>query len=630
VTGADRSRVRAGWMASLVVLALYGGLGLSVDFKSAAVDLWSDEATYYLMAHSLAADGDLEYRQPDLVRALREFPRGPSGVFLKRGTDVQAVRPSAGPPFVEFVGPPDPDASRLYFGKSFAYPLAAAPFVWLLGTNGFLVLNALLLAAAFFAAYLFTSARSGTAVGLLWASAFVFASVVPVYAVWIAPELFNWSLGVLAYFLWLYKHVAHPASAPAPAWLMRPITDWLAAALIGLLTFSKISNVLLLVPMVGWLLWTRAWMRAGVVMVTWGLSTTLWFGLNVASSGDWNYQGGGDRVTCYGTYPFQQAAEGLEVCDERGRTDALTDVIFDPDVFWTNLRANIVYFAVGRNSGVVAYFVPVVFATGALIVGWRRAASWQWFTLGGIVLQALLFIVTQPYSYFGGGGSVGNRYFMGGYGPAVFLLPVISSAVWVLVVPWIVGGLFMAKLVLNPFQTSIRPGDHAKSGPFRWLPVEMTNINDLPINNQAERVRVWYGDSGAGDPGFQIYYLDDNAYLKEADGLSFWIRGESRAEMIVKTDQPYRSLRLTLSAGAAPTTVTVTLAGKRVELPLAAGQSGTVQLDLGDGFPYKKHGGPTPAWILEIASTGGFAPAVTEGSADRRYLGVRVLPIIVR
>src|SRR5690606_2114893 len=152
---------------------------------------------------SLAFDGDLEYRSEDLERAFREFATGPSGIFLKRGTDVTGVRFTLRPPFVEFPGVPDPDPSRLYFGKSYAYPLAAAPFVRLFGTNGFLVLNTLLLWAAFMAVYLFTSARSGPWVGVLWAGAFVFATVVPVYVVWTTPELFNWSLGALAYFFWL-------------------------------------------------------------------------------------------------------------------------------------------------------------------------------------------------------------------------------------------------------------------------------------------------------------------------------------------------------------------------------------------------------------------------------------------
>ena len=44
---------------------------------------------------------------------------------------------------------------------------------------------------------------------------------------------------------------------------------------------------------------------------------------------------------------------------------------------------------------------------------------------------------------------------------------------------------------------------------------------------------------------FQIYYLDGNAYLRE-DDRSFWVRGESRAEVLIKTDRPFRRLAITL------------------------------------------------------------------------------------
>lgn len=629
MTDADQQiRRRVGWVASLVIAAIYGGLALTVDFKTASGGIYSDEATYYLMAYSLAVDRDLEYRQEDLARGFREFESGPSGIFLKRGTDVTGFRLTARPPFVEFPGVPDPDRSRLYYGKSYVYPLAAAPFVWLAGTNGFLLLNALLLWAAFFVVYQFTSARSGPMVGVLWAGAFVFASVVPVYAVWTTPELFNWSIGTLAYFLWLYKIVSPAATSRATAWLRRPWTDAIAAALIGLLTFSKVTNVLLLVPMAAWFLWRRDWRRAAMVAIVTGVVGAGAFGVNVASSGEWNYQGG-DRATCYGRYPLQQSDLGLEVCGERARSESLANVIFDPEVFWSNLRANSVYFIVGRNSGLLAYFFPTLFAAIAMAVTWRRTEVWQWLVLGGIVLQIAVFIITVPYTYFGGGGSVGNRYFMGVYGAAAFLLPAAATVRW-LIVPWLVGGLFVGKLVLTPFQTSIRPGDHSMSGVYRWLPVELTNVNDLPINTDASRVRIWYGDSGAGDPGFQIYYLDANAYLQNADRQSFWIRGESTAQVLIKTDRPYSRMRLTFSAGPVATTARVRVNGRTTTVPLAAGQSSTVVLSLGPGFPYK-HDRETPAytWIMELSSSEGFAPAVVEeGSIDRRYLGVRVTPII--
>ena len=72
-------------------------------------------------------------------------PGGPEGIFLKRGKEIRLHR-SDRFPFVRWVKREDPVRTRLYYGKSFIYPLAAAPFVFVFGTNGFLVLHALLLA----------------------------------------------------------------------------------------------------------------------------------------------------------------------------------------------------------------------------------------------------------------------------------------------------------------------------------------------------------------------------------------------------------------------------------------------------------------------------------------------------
>ena len=64
----------------------------------------------------------------------------------RRGDAIPTCAFSGGFPFLRLVSSPDPDATRLYYGKSYIYPLCAAPFVLLWGTNGFLVFHALLLA----------------------------------------------------------------------------------------------------------------------------------------------------------------------------------------------------------------------------------------------------------------------------------------------------------------------------------------------------------------------------------------------------------------------------------------------------------------------------------------------------
>jgi hypothetical protein len=623
-TAAPPSYAPGGWLV-IAILCLYGGLALTVDVPRASMGIFSDEATYYMMGHSLAQDGDLTYRREDLVRVWREFPSGPAGVFLKRGKDVIDWGLMLRPPFVWTRAQPDPDRSRLFYGKAFIYPLAAAPFVRVFGTNGFLVLNAILLALVVWCGYLFLHATMRPAIAASLAGAFVFASVVPVYAVWIAPELFNFALGGLAYFCWLYKEVAPPNRIRGRSrWLLGSASDVAAAALIGMAAFSKLPNALLMPPIVLWQIWRRQWGRAALSSAVFALACAGLFGINTAISGEWNYQGG-ERNTFYWEFPFQTADSGFEVGAAKSRDEPLTEIIFDPAVFWTNLRHNLFWYFTGRYSGLVAYFFPALFAMAAFLFAARRRPLWAYLVLAGALAQVLFFVIVTPYTWMGGGGSVGNRYFIGAYGVFLFLTPPIRSAA-LAALPWIVGGFFMAKLVLNPFETSMHPGRYADHGPLRWLPVELSNANDLPINTDTTRVRVWFGDNEEqGDPGFQIYFLDDKAFGREAD-RSFWTKGSSRAQFMIKTDRPMKRLVLTLTAGPVPTRVTASLSGRRQDASLQPGGSQQIAFAMDAGFPYQ---GRWPVWIASVSSSNGFVPIFEGDGTDTRYLGVRVKPTLV-
>jgi hypothetical protein len=265
------------------------------------------------------------------------------------------------------------------------------------------------------------------------------------------------------------------------------------------------------------------------------------------------------------------------------------------------------------------YFFPGLFALAAFLWPGQRRAAWQWMILAVALVEILLILVWIPYNYFGGGGVLGNRYFMNSYGLFLFLLPPLDS-IGAALVPWAIGGLFTAKIALNPFYSSFYPAEHAKTGPLRWLPVEMTLINDLPINTRLERVRVWFGAEHAR---FQIYFLDDNAYGRETD--SFWVRGDARADLIVKTADASTKLRLTCRSGASPITVSVHAAGESTSFGLDPGATTVAELQLPRGFPYQS----TRAWYVTIRVHGGFVPLFTTGANDVRYLGVLVKPELV-
>jgi hypothetical protein len=399
-----------------------------------------------------------------------------------------------------------------------------------------------------------------------------------------------------------------------------------AGLILGLATFSKVSNALMFLPIVAWLLWRRRWRNVVATSAAFGLVAGGLFAVNLAITGEWSYQGGAARSTFYYEFPLQTPTSGFDVGAEKARNETLTEVIFNRSVFWTNLVHNLVYTFVGRYAGIVPYFFPAAFAMLAFLAGVRRRPLWQWLVLIGGLAQPLVFAIGTPYTWLGGGGSVGNRYFMGAYGVFLFLLPPISR-LGIALVPWVVGSLFVAPLVLNPFASSFYPGTYAARGLFRWLPVELTLVYDWPINTDTSRVRVWYGDNpGQGDPGFQIYFFDTNAYGKELD-KSFWVKGESRAEFLIKTDRPMRRLVLTLSAGAVPTDVQATVGGRTQRVSLAKGATQQLFFTLGEGFPYQ---GQWPVWTASVSSSNGFVPALEEQpSDDTRYLGVRVKPTLV-
>jgi hypothetical protein len=635
-----------GVLACAVVLLVYLGVAGSVDFARAAGGFKGDEATYYSLAHSLARDGDMTFQRRDLVRVWEEFP-GPEGIFLKRGAKIEGVSVQASWPFVVFEKSPDPARSRLYYGKAFIYPLVAAPFVWLFGTNGFLVLHALMLAACVGAGYVFLRARGshpGWAAG--FSLIFIFASVVPLYYVWLMPELFNFTVVFFAYFCWAYK-LAAPTEALTgrlEAFLRRPASDYVAAALLGIATFSKPTHILLIFPILAFLLWRRELRRAIVTGAIFGAFVVLLFGANFAITGEANYQGGefGRRSFYSGTgFPF---ANPWETFDNRGvllTTDQVpTDILFHRHTL-TVFGWNVMYFSIGRYSGFVPYFFPGVVALGYFLLGGatrRERFGWQWLTLAGLVGGAVAFLIYMPYTYSGGGGPIGNRYFISFYPLFLFLMPAVRGPRVPLVALGI-GALFTAKLLITPFQSSFNPGEPARSGPLRLLPIELTMLNDLPVSADAGRARLSIG----GQPPLRAYFVDHNAWPPEPEDDSFWVRGAARADVILRaataegaggTRVPLRvrTLQIEITNGLAPNRVTVSSGFNRHTVDLAAEEVVSFDLRPARGVPYRPSIYPTNyVYPLTVRTTAGFAPFLEDptGSADSRYLGarIRVVPV---
>jgi hypothetical protein len=198
-----------------------------------------------------------------------------------------------------------------------------------------------------------------------------------------------------------------------------------------------------------------------------------------------------------------------------------------------------------------------------------------------------------------------------------------------------VSGLFVMPIVSNPFYAATRPADHSKTGLFRFMPTELTMVNDLPVNVQPSRIRQPLG----GTPPVFAYFIDDNAYNREGD--AFWVKGESTADILLRapikpeTDaagvQPATSLvieKLTviLETGPRPNRVTIDTGTQERVVDMAASSQQTIEVDMTHGIPYKYHPDfPTNyVYMVSVSSSTGFVPMFENGANDSRFLGVMV------
>ena len=599
--------MRAGTVLLIVALAA----ALSVDVVKTGYGVKGDEATYVSMALSLAYDHDLTYERRDLDRFFGLYRSGPDGIFLKKGKRL-AFRATSSPPFVQMVKLPDRRDDRLYFAKPLLYPIVAAPFVRVLGLNGFLVLHVLLLFAVCGCGYAFLVARSRPGPALVFTLAFVGATCVPVYAVFLAPEILHFALIFIAYFLWLYKEV----NPGAPAVLRGRGSDIAAAILLGAAVYSKPPNhALLVAPLVLWFWWRRRWFDGFLVGAVSVVGACLLFGLTAMNTGEFNYQGG-DRKTFYTAFPFDGSA--ANVWDRKGTEMSTNDSDSDSVLqdFTNRFTHNVEYFLIGRHFGFVPYFFPGVIAIGLWLFSRERFQPWRVFTFLAVAGSAVGLLILAPYTWSGGGGPPGNRYIVGVYAVLFFLTPPLESSAPALLA-WLGGSLFTAKMLMNPFVAAKFPYQTTERGFARSLPVEVTMANDLPIMLIAgPRAHTWFSDT-------LLYFLDEHAYPPEvidAEGhTGVWIAGDGRADMIMRCEWPIDHLRMTAESPV-PTVFTVSAGGGQSRITLEPGKPVTFDVPAFGVRDLRSY-----AYLLSARSTEGFVEHLRRPeSKDYRNLGVLI------
>ena len=586
-----QARVGLGLVAASLCAA-----ALVVDFPGRSEgQFWSDGATYYSMAWSLAEDLDLRYEVNDLYRVRREFPAGPQGVFLKRASGGLQWDPGAGFPWLHRIGPDEP---RIYYAKSFAHTLFAAPLVALFGTPGLMLTNALAMIVALFLGYALARRREEPAAALAWTLVLLLGTITPLYLIWPQPEILNIALIVAGLWSWARS---------------KPM---LAAVLLGIATYSKPTNLFLALPLgvepllpVPGRSFARGFresLRRGAVMAA---VVVAFYGANAVVTGEINYQGG-ERKTFYDRFPGQERGVTFGNSGFWMTTNQVGPLVegedqnevargSGPPLAAKELRgaffANLGYFWVGRYAGATVYYLPVVAAMLLFLILGPRAREGV-LGLASLIVSYLFYIWLIPANWYGGGGTVGNRYFLNLVPLGFLLLP--RGRAWIASGA---GGLAAAVLLLPifsaPFFYSSHPGRHAVRWPFKVFPAELTMLNDLSFCIEKWRCKQPVGDTigdlhkhWPADPrSYYLYFPDDETegglFDRDAE-RGFRLRPASRAEVILRALEPVRTTTFEVSEGAPGTELRIRVGNGSGRVVLDSKGSGSVTIETALGLLY--------------------------------------------
>jgi hypothetical protein len=587
---------------ALVLLGLAATL-YKVHFPPGPV---ADEAAYTLMAPSLWHDRDLTFDQRDLDRAYRLWDQGPYGIIL----------------FTRDGG------ATMHFGKPYVYSAAALPFYLAFGAQGFLVFNMALYLAMFATAWwlyhrrepapetgfeavprpALAGPRSDGGHAGLFLAGFFFASAAFVYVFWIHPEVFD--MACVFFPLAVWAGVRHRR-----VWGWRELALLAFAGLCYAAAFvSKEPLALLSLPVVVDLLWTRRWRGVLALAAAGLLGLALLVGLQVKLTGAWSPYRGVQRSSFESKYPFE-AQEDLWSAYKGTSYGSWSGL--GPEATPRTFLHDLVYYLVGRHTGLLPYFPFALFALGLYLAGPRGRLGHL--TLAAVAAYVLFFLLLRPWNYHGGAGFIGNRYFAGIY-PVLLFLPTLVRARRALVLPFAAAGLWTAAVVATPLQTITPEATlqaHVRGPTFQALPLELTLLAGGRLPGYA------YRNWGQG-----TWVLPkQNFFYQENHPNGVWVRGASRSEVVVISPVPLATLWFVAWSPLPGNVLTVESGEERVVVDFsdpaaAAGRPVEIAVepvarDLGF-LPTARH---ELFYRFTLTTTRGWLPGRhDEGSQDLRYL----------
>ncbi len=597
--------------------------------------LKADEPAYFLMAMSLAHDGDLLVETEDLRRLFDQYPHAPSNNMILASDD---------------------GWETIYFGKPYIYSLFAAPAARLLGASGIVAFNMSLLLLMIWMGTRYLERYNSPGVALLFSSGFFLLSAGFAYVFWIHPELFNMTSICACLFLGLSAPEPAKTASFARRLVARPAL-WAAAsgAVLAFAVYNKPMLAAMGVPPLVVLVLRRrfpeitAWLTGAVVGL--GLIIAGSFALTGHGSAYLGFARGGYKVCSADALPVLPGGESRAVetrkllsqgedpaeIDQLLSDDQADEVVPPPLPAASSTASSAAEveeapparswmwifrvppfhlpeviesfrdFLIGRHTGLFVYF-PFTLLCGLLFLRYERRSLERWSLVLALFTVAIFFLLWIPFNWHGGGGFVGNRYFVNAYPGFLFLVTRIAPR-WLPVMGYFLGGLLLGPILFSPTGRSVpwpTLQAHVRNAPYPLLPLELS-IQGIP------------GYHDVRNAGVRLTGRKD-VFLPR--GRRFWIHGATSSELWLRSLEEIEDLVVRVESPAVPNTVTLELGDASETLLFAApGERHTITLRPGEPTrELSRHGGIVYAYRLDIESLTGSVQAWTQNYPPRQCL----------
>jgi hypothetical protein len=417
------------------------------------------------------------------------------------------------------------------------------------------------------AMYLTRFNPDGTAA--LFSAGFFLLSAGFAYVFWLQPEVLN----MAAVTACLYFGLARDEER----------TSRLFAALSGAVLVFAVYNK----PMIAVIgiapLWVyvrgREWRTAGAWLAGAALCSLLVAGISLALTGTptsyLGVQRGGFTVCEPGKMPVEPVkaqaegtprragSGGATAAAESPTGNAMTWLFRAPDTHWSEFTDNVGYFLWGRHTGLILY-LPFAALSVLLFLLHGRGSVERWLLLGAVGAIALFFLLQIAWNWQGGGGFIGNRYFVNVYPAFLFLVTRIRPR-WTVPAGYAWAGLFLAPLLFTPFG-DVGPEPtlqaHVRNAPFRWFPLELT------LRNVPGYYRIPLGD-------FRVIGRRDQ-FLPQGETL--WVRGNDPVEIYLIAGAPLEKAVFQVGSPAPRNRIGIKMGKAEQRLETKAGDAYRVEL----------------------------------------------------